>query len=126
MSNGGYADIDNGESITYCGTAGFDSQPSAGTTLLLEALKLRSPIRVLRSSALPASNRYRPQKGLRYDGLYNIDSFTILDTKTAMYAFAMNRMEGQAPMRWQGVERRPTDEQVGEYAKICQLMGLVG
>ncbi|MCJ1479535.1 hypothetical protein MMC13_008221 [Lambiella insularis] len=123
MSSGGYADIDKGESVVYCGTAGFDGKPSAGTTLLLEALGLQSPVRLLRSSALPASNRYRPQKGLRYDGLYNIDSFSVLDAKTAMYAFAMTRTKGQDPIRWQGDERRPTNEQLAEYAKIRQLMG---
>ncbi|MCJ1404327.1 hypothetical protein MMC11_007552 [Xylographa trunciseda] len=124
MSSGGYSDVDNGEIITYCGTAGSNMTPTAGTMLLQESRGLRSPVRVLRSFALPASNQYRPAKGLRYDGLYDVISATVLDSETAMHAFKMTRREGQDPIRYQGVERRPTDEQLMEYAKIRQLSGL--
>ncbi|MCJ1439240.1 hypothetical protein MMC27_008632 [Xylographa pallens] len=124
MSSGGYSDVDNGENITYCGTASGNISPTAGTNLLKESRDLHTPIRVLRSFALPASNQYRPAKGLRYDGLYNVVSFTILDEESAMHAFKLTRREGQDPIRYQGVERRPTDEQLAEYAKIRQLSGL--
>ena len=123
MSSGGYSDIDNGENITYCGTASENTTPTAGTILLKESRDLHVPIRVLRSFALLASNQYRPAKGLRYDGLYDVVSSTILDEETAMHAFEMIRREGQDPLRYQGAERRPTDEQLVEYAKIRQLSG---
>ena len=124
MSGGGYSDVDNGDDITYCGTAGTNGTPSAGTILLKESQDLYSPVRVLRSFALPTSNRYRPIKGLRYDGLYNVVSFIVLDEETAMHAFRMTRREGQDPIRYQGAERRPTDEQLLEYANIRQLSSL--
>ncbi|MCJ1394159.1 hypothetical protein MMC18_007037 [Xylographa bjoerkii] len=124
MSSGGYSDVDNGDNITYCGTAGAKMTPTAATILLKESRDLRSPVRVLRSFALPTSNQYRPAKGLRYDGLYDVISFTILDVETAMHAFRMTRKKGQDPIRYQGAERRPTDEQLAEYARIRQLSGL--
>ncbi|MCJ1384740.1 hypothetical protein MMC17_007858 [Xylographa soralifera] len=124
MSSGGYSDVDNGEHITYCGTASANTTPTAGTILLKESKSLHSPVRVLRSYALPASNQYRPAKGLRYDGLYDVVGYNILDEETAMHAFRMTRREGQDPIRYQGAVRRPTDEQLVEYAKIRQLSGL--
>ena len=124
MSSGGYADDDCGETLKYCGTSGTDAKPSPGTLHLKDSCKYKSPVRVLRSSALPSTNPYRPAKGLRYDGLYSVVEYEILDAETAMHRFTLKRCKGQDPIRYQGVEKRPTDEELAEYSKIRALLGL--
>ena len=113
LSSGGYADVDEGDTIQYCGTAGTDGQPSLGTTLLNESVKSGTSVRVLRSWQLPVSNKYRPVKGLRYDGLYDlVGAPKILDKNTAMHLFTLHRRAGQDPIRYRGTEARPTEEQL--------------
>lgn len=124
LSGGGYADEDDGTTIRYCGTSGSAAKPSPGTNYLKQACSLANPVRVLRSSALPARNPYRPSRGLRYDGLYDVVSFEILDEGTAMHRFLLERRDGQDPIRYSGVEARPTNEEVAEYTKIRGLLGL--
>ena len=124
LSSGGYSDIDEGATLKYCGTSGSEAKASAGTSLLKEALRLRNPVRVLRSSALPAKNKYRPSKGLRYDGLYNIVGFELLDEETAMHQFSLQRVAGQQPIRYKDAARRPTNVELAEYSKIRGLLGL--
>ena len=124
LSSGGYADRDDGERILYCGTSGSKDKPTAGTNHLTESYGLQQPVRVLRSAALPQSNRYRPAKGLRYDGLYEIVGSELLDGPTAMYRFSLRRQPDQDPIRYQGVEARPTDEECAAYTKIRKLIGL--
>ncbi|KAI9876681.1 MAG: hypothetical protein M1830_005978 [Pleopsidium flavum] len=124
MSSGGYADVDEGTTIQYCGTSGSAGKPTAGTNYLKEACRLSHPVRVLRSSALPARNPYRPFRGLRYDGLYDVIDYEILDEDTAMHRFSLRRREGQDPIRYQGVEARPTNEEGAEYTKIRGLLQL--
>lgn len=121
LSSGGYADIDEGDKIRYCGTAGSDFQPTAGTLLLKEAVKLRTPVRVLRSASLPAGDVYRPAKGLRYDGLYDVKSFEILEPETAMHRFTLHRRGGQDPIRYRGAEVRPTEEELEADASRRKL-----
>ena len=89
-----------------------------------EAKSLGSPVRVLRSSGLPSKNQYRPSKGLRYDGLYTVIDEEILDVATAMHRFSLRRIPGQDPIRCDGVEARPTSEEIAEYVKIRKLIGL--
>ena len=124
LSSGGYADMDEGNTIRYCGTSGSVGKPTVGTIHLKHASTLGTPVRVLRSSALPARNPYRPSRGLRYDGLYDVVSFEILDEATAMHRFLLERREGQDPIRYTGVQARPTNEEVAEYTKIRGLLGL--
>ena len=126
VSSGGYADIDEGETIRYCGTSGTERKATAGTERLLESFRLQNPIRVLRSAALSAKNPYRPSKGLRYDGLYKITAFTILDEDSAMHQFTLVRGTEQYPIRYKGVEKRPTVEELAEYTKIRKLLGIGG
>ena len=122
VSNGGYSNVDEGSSLKYCGTSGALGEPSHGTKLLTESFSMRHPIRVLRSASLPQSNPYRPAKGLRYDGLYEIIGFEVLDAGTAMHRFSLKRCEGQEPIRYQGVEARPTPDELVAYAKIRKLL----
>lgn len=123
VSDGGYRNVDGGTTIEYCGTSGAFGEPSKGTKLLKESLAMNNPIRVLRSSSLASSNPYRPAKGLRYDGHYQITGFEILDARTAMHRFSLQRCEGQDPIRYRGVEARPTNEELAAYAKIRKLLG---
>ena len=123
VSGGGYANIDEGNILKYCGTSGKNGQPSAGTKLLKESFDKEKDIRVLRSASLNAKNPFRPSKGLRYDGVYRITGFEILDIDTAMHRFRLRRCPGQDPIRCSGVEQRPTDQELAEYAKIKSLVG---
>lgn len=123
VSNGGYSNIDEGSILKYCGTSGALGEPSMGTKLLMETFVMKHPIRVLRSASLAQSNPYRPAKGLRYDGLYEITGFEVLDAATAMHRFSLKRCDGQDPIRHQGVEARPTGEELAGYAKIRKLLG---
>ena len=123
VSEGGYSNVDDGISLQYCGTSGVGGEPSLGTRLLKESFAMGNPVRVLRSAGLARSNVYRPAKGLRYDGLYEITGFEILDVITAMHRFSLQRRKGQDPIRFEGVEARPTPEQLAAYAKVRKLMG---
>lgn len=119
LSGGGYADIDEGDSIQYCGTSGEENKPTAFTERMLESFQLKQPARVLRSAALAGKHsKYRPAKGLRYDGIYDITGYELLDKGTAMYRFTLKRCAGQDPIRYQGEEARPTEEELREYQKI--------
>ena len=124
LSGGGYSNIDQGDIIQYCGTSGKEEQASAGTKLLLKSQKDENDIRVLRSASLDKKNKYRPPKGLRYDGIYRIIDYEILDKDTAMHRFTLRRRNRQDPIRCTGVEKRPTDEELAEYTKIRNLIGL--
>ncbi len=123
MSGGGYANVDEGESVKYCGTQGAENTPSASTKLMLEAHETQQSVRLLRSASQPASNAYRPAYGLRYDGLYRITSYEILDGKTAMYRFSMVRLGGQASIRYSGEGMIPSNAQILEFKKIQQQVG---
>lgn len=116
VAEGGYADHDNGDTIEYCGTASQTSEPTANTILLQEAFARDQPLRVLR--AANKKSKYAPSKGIRYDGLYRITGREILDFNTAMYRFSLQRIEGQDPIRYKGVEVRPNDQELKEEMKI--------
>ncbi|KAI9682291.1 MAG: hypothetical protein M1817_000345 [Caeruleum heppii] len=124
LSSGGYDDRDEGDRILYCGTSGSEGKATAGTRYLLDTYRTGNPVRVLRSGALPASNPWAPPKGLRYDGLYEILAYEILDVATAMHRFTLRRRAGQDPIRFKGVEARPSVEESAEISKIRGLLGL--
>lgn len=113
-----YADIDEGNSIQYCGTRGKDGNTSQATQLLLESEKKDIPIRLLRGSKLATINPYRPESGLRYDGLYKITSHELLENKSQLHRFRLQRMEGQTPIRHKGKEARPTPEENEELKAV--------
>ncbi|KAL8825097.1 MAG: hypothetical protein Q9170_007929, partial [Blastenia crenularia] len=119
LSGGGYADVDEGERIEYCGTSGEANKPTAYTERMLESFRLKQPVRVLRSAGLAGkTNQYRPAKGLRYDGVYDVTGYELLDKGTSMYRFTLKRCAGQDPIRYEGEESRPTPEEVYQYQKI--------
>ena len=122
LSGSGYHNVDCGEDIKYCGTSGSKDSPTANTKLMIKSHESQLPIRVLRSSGLPMANRYRPTKGLRFDGLYTIDSFEILDADTAMYRFKLSRSEDQDPIRYEGPGVRPHEVELEELGKVKDMV----
>ena len=126
MSAGGYADVDEGDKVLYCGTSGSaDGQPSAGTNQLKLSMAAKIPVRLIRSHKLKSI--YSPSHGLRYDGLYEIVNFEIIHPETAMHRFMLKRIPGQDPIRYAGpqnnIEARPTGAEVAAWDKIKQLYG---
>jgi hypothetical protein len=85
-----------------------------------ESYKNKQSIRVLR--AANKDSIYAPRKGIRYDGLYSITGQEILDMKTAMYRFSLERITGQDPIRYKGVERRPTDQELQELEELGKIL----
>ena len=122
---GGYDDVDNGEAIMYCGTEGTDSKIPRWTKYLMTAYEKGNPIRVLRSSHLPKGNIHRPSKGIRYDGLYRIQSYKLINPAKSLYQFSMTRDPSQSPIRWHGAEARPTSEELAELEKVRKFEGLL-
>ena len=123
VSGGGYANIDRGDTIDYCGTPGDKDSPSTNTKHLIKSCELRKPVRVLRSAQLGVDNPWRPAQGLRYDGLYLVDGWEILDNDTAMYRFKLTRMAHQAPIRWEGPGVRPTEVEIRQHDEVKGLFG---
>lgn len=108
--------------IEYCGTASNSSEPTKHTSFLLDSYLKKQPLRVLR--AVNKKSKFAPAEGIRYDGLYNIIDKEFLDADTAMFRFTLKREIGQTPIRWEGVEARPTDRELKEQVKIRELIGL--
>ncbi|KAF1924789.1 uncharacterized protein M421DRAFT_424426 [Didymella exigua CBS 183.55] len=115
LSSGGYHDKDDGDTIEYSGTEGSNFQIKAATQSMITSAKLGNHIRVLRSSQLPTSNKYRPQVGLRYDGLYQIKSYKEINLEKQDHLFRLERIPGQQPIRSEGPAKRPTLFEVQEY-----------
>ena len=120
----GYENRDNGDLIEYCSPVSKDKKnPTRGAVLLGQSLKLNREIRVLRAHTLKSD--YAPIKGLRYDGLYRITGKEVLNAETFAFRFKMRRIDGQEPIRCgQGVEARPTRQELAEYRAARIRLGL--
>ena len=119
LSGGGYNDQDDGHIIEYSGTESKDSTPTEATNALIVSKDLGNPIRVIRSSQLVKSNKYRPELGLRYDGLYQVKDYKLVNEAKAMYRFHLERCEGQEPIRCEdNAARRPTIFEVEKYQEL--------
>ncbi|KAJ5055479.1 PUA-like domain-containing protein [Bipolaris maydis] len=121
LSSGtGYADHDAGDTIYYSGTENSDNTGSVteNTKHLLTSLQTRDPVRVLRSAQLGKANKYRPERGIRYDGLYVVVGHEVLDEKKGVLRFRLERCDGQEGIRWEGEARRPTVYEVREYERL--------
>ena len=123
VSNSGYSNVDNGEQLEYCGTSGRNKTPTVSTKMLLESCSRGTPVRVIRSAAAKAT-KYLPAKGLRYDGLYDVTSYVVLDEDTAMHRFAIQRQAGQGPIRHAGDGARPNPRELHVYQRLRQNLGL--
>jgi hypothetical protein len=83
---------------------------------MLASAKLGNEIRVIRSAQLHKNNRYRPERGIRYDGRYIIKSHKKVDVDRREYRFRLERCRGQAPIRCANDNsRRPTIFEMDEY-----------
>ena len=123
VSNSGYADIDNGDQVEYCGTSGHNKEPTARTKMLLESARSQSPVRLIRSSAAK-TKAYLPKRGLRYDGLYDVTGHVVLDVDTAMHRFTLVRQPGQGAIRYTGEGARPNAQELETYGRLRQNLGL--
>lgn len=114
----GYDDEDHGDVILYRGTDSKDSTPTDVTMRLIESCDMvRNPVRVIRSSNLKDSP-YKPIVGYRYDGLYDVVSYTVTDPTKAIHRFKLVRRPDQDPIRSSGPEIRPTQYEVAEYTQL--------
>ncbi|KAF2246851.1 hypothetical protein BU26DRAFT_521247 [Trematosphaeria pertusa] len=120
MGESTYADEDNGTDIWYSGTDGKDCTPTDSTVRMIESCDtVHNPVRVIRSYQLMKSNRYRPQFGLRYDGLYEVVEKKLVDTEKAAYKFHLVRCKDQHPIRCEdNAARRPTRFEIAEDNKL--------
>ena len=109
LSSGGYHDQDNGDTIQYSGTEGSGFEMTTATQSMVTSSKLGNHVRVLRSSQLPKSNKYRPSCGLRYDGLYQVKGYTVISQEKQSCRFYLERIPGQQPIRFEGETKRPTN-----------------
>jgi hypothetical protein len=125
LSEGHKEDVDDGEEIWYCGTETKigDTEPTTSTKFMLESVRSGHPVRVLRSSGLSMSNKYRPVKGFRYDGLYEVLSSKIIDRLKHHYLFHLKRLPGQIDLRWEGEAARPTKRELQEYEAEMRKYG---
>jgi hypothetical protein len=119
VSGGGYHDKDEGDIIEYSGTEGKNFTPTESTQHMIRSATLGNPIRVIRSHQLNKKNQYRPKHGLRYDGLYTVKSFVIVDNEKQIHRFRLERCPDQHPIRFgDGPSGRPTIYEVSAYEKI--------
>ena len=107
--------------------AGVDSDNgnvTADTQLMLDTVG-KHPVRLIRSSKL--NSKYKPVKGFRYDGLYDVTGYEMLDPPNSLrqrYRFTLERRRDQDPIRGgSGPERRPTTQEDAEYDKHRKLSG---
>ncbi|KAF2236150.1 hypothetical protein EV356DRAFT_86905 [Viridothelium virens] len=122
MSHGYKDDVDEGHDVWYCGTNidkgapdGRGAEATANTEAMITSVKTGVAVRVLRSHNMPANSQFRPQCGFRYDGLYTVVSYEILDVERAIHRFHLRRRPRQMPIRFKGPEARPTDQEKREY-----------
>ena len=123
VSRSQYQDKDSGDRLSYCGTHHeIAGDVTRYTRYMMANIQSRNPVRVLRSSNLPKENKFRPSRGFRYDGLYTVLDYEILDPVKSIYQFRLQRSPGQDPIRYEGLAARPTEEEIDEYDKHKAMM----
>lgn len=115
-----YPNEDRGDEVLYCGTDNKAStnEPSAETQFMLENVRSKQPVRLIRSHNLHSP--YTPELGFRYDGLYTVVDYEEMDppdVKRRRHRFRLVRCAGQDPIRGQGPEKRPTVQEREAYEK---------
>ncbi|KAK5205365.1 hypothetical protein LTR41_008819 [Exophiala xenobiotica] len=122
-----YADVDEGDTIYYMGTAlhraeGDDEAtnvrdptahprnriienasgqgPTNATMCLITSYRNRKEVRVFRSHGASHKCPLRPERGYRYDGLYRVEWFQLEKQERQIYKFKLVRLTtGQGPLR---------------------------
>jgi len=116
-----YPNVDRGDEVLYCGTDNTNAEvdaPSHDTKAMLVNHAEGKPVRLFRSSNL--SNKFAPELGFRYDGLYSVEGYEKLDPdgeKRNRHRFKLVRRPGQDLIRCEGPAKRPTAQEVDEYEK---------
>ncbi|OQO01882.1 hypothetical protein B0A48_12355 [Cryoendolithus antarcticus] len=113
-----YPNIDNGDTVQYCGTDAMknDGQPSGETRQMIINSHNGQPVRLIRSSKL--GGEHAPEKGYRYDGLYSVTTVEQMDpadSQRQRHRFTLVRVAGQDPIRSTEPERRPTQREIAAY-----------
>jgi hypothetical protein len=114
------------DEIWYSGTPQTKSNQknkTANTQLLFDSEISGRPVRVLRSMHLSSDNRYKPKRGFRYDGLYTVKSHRLVDPQKQHYVFHLVRNGGQDPVRYQGLEQRPTEKEIATLDREMRMCG---
>lgn len=120
-TNQPYPNIDNGNEVLYCGTDNHSAEvnePSRDTRAMILNHENKRPVRLFRSSNL--GSPYAPEQGFRYDGLYEVAEIELMDPpeeKRKRHRFRLVRCDAQDPIRYAGLARRPTKEELEEYEK---------
>ncbi|OTA62595.1 hypothetical protein K449DRAFT_433488 [Hypoxylon sp. EC38] len=100
-------DDDRGETLYYSGSNSHNNDDptrpapsSTGTKALKASLQTGNPVRVLRSGGPHSRNRWLPECGLRYDGLYRVVALREgKNTKGGLYEqFMLQREPGQTSL----------------------------
>jgi hypothetical protein len=118
-----YPNEDNGDEVLYCGTDNTNlraDEPSQDTKAMILNYSDGNPVRLFRSYNLGTRNKYAPERGFRYDGLYDVKGYEKMDPdgdKRNRHRFRLVRCDGQDPIRFEGAARRPTTQEVYEYEK---------
>jgi hypothetical protein len=116
-----YPNIDEGDKVWYCGTDNLKSEinePSPETNAMILNCENKRPVRLFRSSNL--GTQFAPEKGFRYDGLYEVAGFELMDPPEQTqkrHRFKLVRCPGQDPIRHDRLAKRPTKEELEEYEK---------
>ena len=119
-------DLPNKDQIWYCGTQGQETQAgqtgtrSAATELLKTSEEKQQPIRVLRGCKV--KSKLAPTKGIRYDGLYHIIETACIHQELAIWMFLLERLPGQIPIRYKGVDVRPNQEEFKKWTHLQDMM----
>ncbi|KAF8427743.1 PUA-like domain-containing protein [Tirmania nivea] len=117
-------DFDNGDRILYSGSKGGSEEDATSeapytnaTRSLVVSTKHNKPVRVLRSSR--NNSRWSPSAGIRYDGLYNVESYTIKTDgeRKKFYQFVLVRLQDQSPID----RTRPTAVEVAALDRIKNM-----
>lgn len=134
MMSGGrdYQDQDQGDDIYYCGTNGTEGKIGRDTPRLIESYNgivevdeegnesvVKHPVRVIRSHKLVLKkSKYAPRAGFRYDGLYDVLDYEILNREKQIHRFHLKRCAGQDPIRYDGFGARPMREEVRALKRL--------
>jgi hypothetical protein len=115
----GYDNVDYGDEVLLS-TSGVRSKGSCSyrTQAMKYRLEHGGSLRLLRSSSI--KSKYAPRVGLRYDGLYDvvaIETHPPASDPEQRFRFRLKRVLGQDAIRWQAPYARPTQQELGTYAR---------
>jgi len=118
-----YPNEDHGDEVLYCGTDNTDLKvdaPSQDTKAMILNHTNGKSVRLFRSYNLGSKSEHAPERGFRYDGLYDVKDYEKMDPdgdKRNRHRFRLVRCDGQDPIRSKGAAKRPTTQEVEEYEK---------